>query len=206
MIEQRAWEKRFAGLVLLGWLAAAGVFALLHLPAALRLGAAHESGLADLARLDAATLAKVEPATARTLGRALGSPHPFEGWAGAADAADVLAEAKALPKAQPYEAPATRDKRRFAAAVASRDDGKPLSADDAGLFTRRPDLWLAFDAGRADRPVDAREAPLWTRLLARREAAVHAGNVFLAYLGLGAALLALAAWGATRHKRKGVTP
>jgi hypothetical protein len=192
MNEQRAWERRFSLYVLLGWLGAMLLFTALHLPAALRLGNALEI--------------TAEPAAVRTRGRHLGSPHPFEGWSGAADAADVLAEAGALPKAEPYEAAATRDKRRFALAIASRDAGKALSADDAGLFTRRPDLWLAFDAGRAERPVDPREASLWTRLLERRDAAVHAGNVFLAYLGLGAALLALAAWGARRPERKGVTP
>lgn len=196
MNEQRAWEHRFSLYVLLGWLGAMLVFTALHLPAALRLLGAREVK-------DAVSPA---PATTRTKGRLLGSPHPFEGWSGAADAAEVLAEAGALSKAEPYEAAAIRDKRRFAAAVASRDAGKALSADDAGLFTRRPDLWLAFDAGRAERPVDPREANLWTRLLERREAAVHAGNVFLAYLGLGAALLALAAWGARRPTRKGVNP
>lgn len=204
MTLQRAWENRFATIVLLGWLAAMAVFAGLHLPASLRLRDARTTTIpSDLA---ADALAAVSPADARTSGRALGSPHPFEGWSGAADAADVLAEVQGLPKAVPYEAPATRDKRRFAAAVASRDAGKPLSADDAGLFTRRPDLWLAFDAGRPDRPVDARETRLWTRLLERRDAAVHAGNVFLAYLGLGAVLLALTAWSFGRPKRKGVTP
>jgi len=189
---QRAWEGRFSLTVLGGWLAAMAVFGLLHLFPALRLASAEQVAIDP---------AKPDPAAARDLGRRLGSPHPFEGWAGAADGAEVLTEAAALPKAEPYEAPATRDKRRFAAAVAGRDAGKPLSADDAGLFTRRADLWLAFDAGKPDRPADAREAELWLRLLERRGAAVHAGNVFLSYLGLGAALLALAAWGALRGLR-----
>ena len=192
MNAQRAWEGRFALWVLAGWLAASAVFGLLHLLPALRLG--------NAARVPV-DAEKPDPAKARELGRLLGNPHPFEGWAGAADAAEVLAQAAALPKAESYEAPATRDKRRFAAAVAARDAGKRLSVDDAGLFTRRADLWTAFDADRPDRPADPREAALWLRLYERRQIAVHAGNVFLTYLGLGAALLALAAWGARRGLR-----
>jgi hypothetical protein len=192
MTTQRAWEGRFALYVLAGWLAAMALFGVLHLAPALRLSAATQVSVDPAAP---------DPVAARDLGRRLGNPHPFEGWAGPADAADVLAEAAGLPNAEPWEAPAVRDKRRFAAAVASRDAGKPLSVDDAGLFQRRADLWLAYDAGRPDRPADAREAALWLRLLERRRAAVHGGSVFLAYLGLGAALLALAAWGARRGAR-----
>jgi hypothetical protein len=200
MNAQRAWEGRFSLYVLLGWLAATALFVALHLPSTLRLGAAEAAATSAPSPGDPAATAP--SAAVCSAGRLLGAPHPFEGWSTGDPEAALLESARALPKAEPWEATPTRDLRRFAAATAARDAGKPLSADDAGLFARRPDLWLAFDANRRPDGVDPREVDLWKRHLERRRAAVHGGSVFLAFLGLGAALLGLAAWGARRGSRQ----